>query len=289
MRVKLVLGFLFVFLVFSACDSNRVYDEYKTLPNQWNKDSIITFNVNPPDSTYAYNVFVNLRNTNEYKYSNLFLIVSTKFPNGKVITDTLEYRMTNPNGEFLGTGFSDIKENKLWYKEDIVFREFGEYKFVPFRFLRVKIEGLYLNSIPELSKFGNFKVEASFGHIRALDKKNGINMDTFEANYIIDPDKNKIVNNLKKLVLDTRGKRTYKQLVQIVEAKNSNDEIDDTLEDLDGGKLRDQVRARARKAALASRTRASAEAHAPPTNRIADRPGTLRSPRSGRQRGGRVG
>ncbi len=129
MRVKLVLGFLFVFLVFSACDSNRVYDEYKTLPNQWNKDSIITFNVNPPDSTDAYNVFVNLRNTNEYKYSNLFLIVSTKFPNGKVITDTLEYRMTNPNGEFLGTGFSDIKENKLWYKEDIVFQESGEYKF----------------------------------------------------------------------------------------------------------------------------------------------------------------
>jgi gliding motility-associated lipoprotein GldH len=144
MRIKLGLGFLFVLLGFSACDSNRVYDEYKTLPNQWNKDSIITFNVTPPDSTNAYNVFVNLRNTGEYKYSNLFVIISTRFPNGKVITDTLEYRMTKPNGEFLGTGFSDLKENKLWYKEDVVFRESGVYQFTVQHAMREngKVDGI---------------------------------------------------------------------------------------------------------------------------------------------------
>ena len=89
MRIRLVLGLLFACLVIFSCDSNRVFDEYQSLPNQWNKDSIITFNVTPPDSINAYNVFLNLRNSNDYKYSNLFLIVATKFPNGKVITDTL--------------------------------------------------------------------------------------------------------------------------------------------------------------------------------------------------------
>ena len=47
----------------------------------------------------------------------------------KVVKDTLEYRMAKPNGEFLGTGFSDIKENKFWYKEHVVFQEAGEYQF----------------------------------------------------------------------------------------------------------------------------------------------------------------
>ena len=74
-------------------------------------------------------MYVNLRNTNDYKYNNLFLIVSTKFPNGKTIIDTLEYRMANAQGEFLGSGFSDLKENKLWYKENVVFKELGEYEF----------------------------------------------------------------------------------------------------------------------------------------------------------------
>lgn len=129
MRSKIVLGLVMVCLSLASCDSNSVFDEYKSVSNQWNKDSVITFKVNPPDSINMYNVFVNLRNTNDYKYNNLFLIVSTKFPNGKVIKDTLEYRMAKPNGEFLGTGFSDVKENKLWYKENVVFQEVGEYQF----------------------------------------------------------------------------------------------------------------------------------------------------------------
>ena len=117
---------MFSFL-FASCDSNQVFDNYKSVPNKWHKDSVINFKFNPPDSINAYNLFVNLRNNNAYKYSNLFLIVEMNFPNGKVIKDTLEYQMAYPNGELLGTGFTDVKENKLWYKEQVVFEEAGEY------------------------------------------------------------------------------------------------------------------------------------------------------------------
>ena len=120
--------FLFVCsIIFVACDSNRVFDVYKSIPNKWHKDSIVSFKVNPPDSINPYNLFVNLRNTNDYKYNNLFLIVEMVFPHGKTINDTLEYRMADPTGKLLGTGFTDIKENKLWYKEQVVFEETGNY------------------------------------------------------------------------------------------------------------------------------------------------------------------
>jgi gliding motility-associated lipoprotein GldH len=116
---------------FSSCDSNRVFDEYKSVPNQWHKDSIISFNVTPPDSLNTYNLYVNLRNTNDYKYNNLYLIVEMNFPNGKTLKDTLEYKMADPSGKLLGTGFTDIKENKLWYKgynQPFIFNEIGSYK-----------------------------------------------------------------------------------------------------------------------------------------------------------------
>lgn len=118
-------------IVFSSCDSNRVFDEYKSVPNQWNKDSIISFKITPPDSINNYNLYVNLRNNNSYKYSNLFLIVEMNYPNGKTVKDTLEYKMADPSGKLLGSGFTDIKENKLWYKgfeDPFVFNELGEYK-----------------------------------------------------------------------------------------------------------------------------------------------------------------
>jgi len=125
---KGLLFFIACVSVFVSCDSNRVFDEYKSVPDQWHKDAIVTFNVTPPDSISKHNLFVNLRNTNDYKFSNLFLIVEMNFPNGRVLKDTLEYQMAKPNGEFLGEGFSDIKENKLWYKEGVIFNEAGEYK-----------------------------------------------------------------------------------------------------------------------------------------------------------------
>ena len=127
MRNSVLLFILGFSLIAISCDRKRVFDEYKPVPNGWNKDSIISFKINPPDSTNAYNLFVNLRNTNAYKYSNIFLIVEMVFPHGKTVKDTLEYRMADPSGKFLGTGLMDVKENKLWYKENVVFKEAGEY------------------------------------------------------------------------------------------------------------------------------------------------------------------
>ena len=127
MRRSFLLILLLAF-VFASCDSDRVFDDYKSLPNQWNKDSILTFNLENIDTLQSYNLFINVRNNNDFEYSNLFLISEIQFPQGKVITDTLEYEMAAPNGKWLGTGFGDVKENKLWYKENVQFPESGKYK-----------------------------------------------------------------------------------------------------------------------------------------------------------------
>jgi gliding motility-associated lipoprotein GldH len=115
-----------VVLLFFSCDKKRVFDDYKSVGNAWNKDSIVTFDLPELDSTKQYDLFVNLRANNNYPFNNLFLIVSLELPNGFTKVDTLEYQMANPDGTLLGDGFSDIKESKLFYKEKVKFR--GKYK-----------------------------------------------------------------------------------------------------------------------------------------------------------------
>ncbi|MBP1838544.1 gliding motility lipoprotein GldH [Formosa algae] len=122
-----ILVLLGLFFVMTSCDSNQMFDAYKSVPGSWNKEQVVEFNFTPPDTTNAYNLFINVRNDDAYKYSNLFLIVGMEFPHGKTITDTLEYKMAKPNGEFLGEGFNSIKENKLWYKEGFILNESGTY------------------------------------------------------------------------------------------------------------------------------------------------------------------
>ena len=113
---------LLVVILFSSCDKKRVFDEYKSVGSAWHKDSIVTFNLPELDSTKRYNLFLNLRANNDYQYNNLFLIVAMELPNGFTKVDTLEYQMADPDGTLLGDGFTDIKESKLFYKENVKFR-----------------------------------------------------------------------------------------------------------------------------------------------------------------------
>lgn len=126
-RNSIFIFFLTVFVIIS-CDSARVYDEYIMLPNgSWNKNNAVAFTFPVKDSINKKNLFINLRNNKDYNYSNLFLITQINFPDGQIIVDTLEYDMTDVTGKFLGKGFSSIKENKLFYKENITFPITGEY------------------------------------------------------------------------------------------------------------------------------------------------------------------
>jgi gliding motility-associated lipoprotein GldH len=126
MRLKNSSLLLLVVILLFSCDKKRVFDQYKSVGNAWNKDSIVTFDLPVLDSTKRYNLFVNLRDNNNFKFNNLFLIVALELPNGFTKVDTLEYQMANPDGTLLGDGFSDIKESKLFYKEKVRFR--GKYK-----------------------------------------------------------------------------------------------------------------------------------------------------------------
>jgi len=123
---------LFVIIIISmvifSCNDNAVYDIYKPISKgEWHKDSIVNFSFKPIDTISANNIYINLRNNNDYQYSNLFLIVGIAFPNNYNVIDTLEYEMADAEGKFLGSGFTDLKENKLEYKSNVVFPTTGIY------------------------------------------------------------------------------------------------------------------------------------------------------------------
>ncbi|WP_240531730.1 gliding motility lipoprotein GldH [Maribacter sp. 4G9] len=118
---------LAIFLL-ASCNTTGVTSEYKSLKGAvWNKDDIIEFSFTKMDTVQEYNMFINVRNDDTFPYSNLFLITSLSTPEGEVIQDTLEYTMALPDGTWLGKGTGSLKENKLWYKENIVFPVSGVY------------------------------------------------------------------------------------------------------------------------------------------------------------------
>lgn len=126
MRSSLIV-LLATFLLLS-CETGLVKSEYKATDNGvWEKDNQIEFTFSELDSLSQYNMFINVRNDDTFPYNNLFLIAELIGPDGSVEKDTLEYQMADPDGSWLGQGYGSLKENKLWYKENIVFPSSGVY------------------------------------------------------------------------------------------------------------------------------------------------------------------
>ena len=128
-RNKAFVPFLVAFFLFASCDSNGVFDQYTSLSgNVWSLDEPVEFEFQINDTITRNNLFINIRNNNDYGFSNLFLITHLNFPDGKKVVDTLEYEMADKNGKFLGYGISEKKESKLFYKEESIFPTSGNYK-----------------------------------------------------------------------------------------------------------------------------------------------------------------
>lgn len=155
-KYAFLLGILST-LLFISCDGNRVYDQYNSVGTSWDKDTPLIFKFQQPDSTNNYNLFVNVRNTNEYEFRNLFLIVNMNFPNGNVVSDTLEYEMAASDGKWLGTGMT-TKESKLWYKENVRFPSEGTYEVTIQQAMRKINEPKGIQSLKGISEVG-FRIE----------------------------------------------------------------------------------------------------------------------------------
>ena len=153
--------FAFLLTLLCACDRNRVFDEYKELGTAWDKDSIVSFEFERQDTLARYNLFINIRSNNSYPYSNLFLIVEMEQPGTKIAkVDTLEYEMANPDGTLMGSGFTDVKESRLWYKQNVSFPKPGLYRVSIQQAVREagKVPGV--SELPGITEVG-FRIEST--------------------------------------------------------------------------------------------------------------------------------
>lgn len=117
-------------LLITSCDTHRVFEDNKPIANStWKQNHPILFDVAITDTIIPYNLYVNIRNSGNYQYSNLFLFVKMYFPNGQRTRDTVECTLAEPGGKWLGDGLGDIYDNQKLFKQAIKFPRKGVYKF----------------------------------------------------------------------------------------------------------------------------------------------------------------
>jgi gliding motility-associated lipoprotein GldH len=131
LRHKLKFIFLVGFAIWlQACNYNSLYDENISIEEKgWYKDDLATFEVAVTDTLQSYNFYINIRNTVDYRYSNLYIFMNTKFPNNNVSRDTLEFILADIEGKWLGKGWGAVKENAVLISAGMRFPLKGYYEF----------------------------------------------------------------------------------------------------------------------------------------------------------------
>jgi gliding motility-associated lipoprotein GldH len=114
----------------TSCTNTSVYNQNIDIPAEvWSLDSTAIFKVDINDTISAHSIYVNVRNTTDYRNCNLYLFIRTTSPQGATLTDTLECILADKRGKWLGRGFGAIRDNQIPYKRFIRFPEIGTYEF----------------------------------------------------------------------------------------------------------------------------------------------------------------
>jgi len=132
-RVYRYLFFLLIagaYLTVSCNDPNGVLDQNTLIVNNnWSYANKITNAVTITDETVPYNLYLNLRVTADYKYSNLFVLIKQINPDKKAASVRYEFKLANANGEWLGSGSGNIYSYQIPFVKNYKFPAKGTYHF----------------------------------------------------------------------------------------------------------------------------------------------------------------
>ena len=141
-NIYVVLVIALVFII-SSCANNSIYDHNQELNSPWMAEQKAEFDFTISDTLSAFDFYINIRNTTEYNYSNLYLFIKTNFPDGRYAIDTAEIFLADKQGKWLGSGIGEIKDNQILFRKHGRFPMKGQYKITFEQAMRkVELQGI---------------------------------------------------------------------------------------------------------------------------------------------------
>lgn len=130
-RIHLALTLASFALLQVGCDNKTIYSENKGVENNvWKSGSKLVYEFEVSDTVNLYSFFLNVRHTTDYKYSNLYLFISTKLPDGQTGLDTLELVLADKEGKWFGKGIGKLRDLQVLLKRAVRLPQAGKYRFI---------------------------------------------------------------------------------------------------------------------------------------------------------------
>jgi gliding motility-associated lipoprotein GldH len=147
-RIAVFMFFGLLLMGLVSCDKTRVFEDNQEIEKgAWDQNKKMIFSIPVDDTLSWHNIYINVRNSGSYPFSNLFLFVNTQSPKGIIESDTVECKLADESGKWLGDGIGDLYDNQILFKRFVRFPVKGIYK--------IQLEqAMRINPLPALVDIG---------------------------------------------------------------------------------------------------------------------------------------
>ncbi len=127
----LAITVFFIAILLNACRNDTLFDAYIQVPeNGWSYKQQVSFSFTVTDTTSLYDLYINVRNTGEYPYRNLYVFTTLHGPGNIAMRDTFNCILADKKGHWLGSGIGKVRDLQILYQENIRFLTSGKYTFM---------------------------------------------------------------------------------------------------------------------------------------------------------------
>lgn len=137
-----------VLFLLSCKKTSTVYSKYYYFEKEeWASTDTARFRVDIIDTISLNDVNIKIRHGELYPYSNLYVFLTTVYPDKSQRTDTIECILANSKGEWYGSGLGDMYDITLPIKKNVRFVKSGVYQFYI-------VHAMRQDPLPNISEFG---------------------------------------------------------------------------------------------------------------------------------------
>jgi gliding motility-associated lipoprotein GldH len=128
--MKKGISLILLAFILSSCDNKLFKAESVNIDGDiWEKEEVINMPMTIADTSSVFDYYVTLRNSEDYKYQNIFLFIDLEFPNGRMLKDTLGVDLAGTDGKWKGKGSGSLYDNRILVNRRMKFPLPGEYNF----------------------------------------------------------------------------------------------------------------------------------------------------------------
>jgi len=114
----------------NSCGPKTIFEQKEIVPNPWKYGDKISFTYEIQDTSKAYDLVLEMSHKSIFSFENIYLDVTTIFPEGEVITNPVSFQLSSSQSEWIGDCSGENCDISIEMSSKAYYKKAGKYQLI---------------------------------------------------------------------------------------------------------------------------------------------------------------